>query len=165
MKRLTSGFTIVEILIIIVVIGILASITVLSYNGIQQQAREAGIKADLETASSRLDRYRSEKGEFPPVGSDPDLALREANIEVQRSLYSTEQDTYLYCVSADGQRFAFVVKGVNNISYTMGMNRKLERIFEMAPGSHATVCNGLTGPNSGARLGYVVGTGWRNWSQ
>jgi len=39
--RVRTGFTIVELLIVIVVIGILAAITVLAYNGIQQRARNA----------------------------------------------------------------------------------------------------------------------------
>jgi len=41
------GFTIVELLIVIVVIGILAAITIVSYNGIQDRARTAQVNADL----------------------------------------------------------------------------------------------------------------------
>ena len=40
-----SGFTIVELLIVIVVIGILAAITVVAYNGIQERARMAAALA------------------------------------------------------------------------------------------------------------------------
>ena len=39
MKKTKSGFTIVELLIVIVVIGILAAITIVAYNGIQSRAR------------------------------------------------------------------------------------------------------------------------------
>ena len=38
MRKATSGFTIVELLIVIVVIAILASISVVAYNGIQQRS-------------------------------------------------------------------------------------------------------------------------------
>ncbi|MDB5186636.1 MAG: putative Fimbral protein [Candidatus Saccharibacteria bacterium] len=38
-KKTNSGFTIVELLLVIVVIGILASITMVGYNGVQQRAR------------------------------------------------------------------------------------------------------------------------------
>ena len=39
MKHFRAGFTIVELLIVIVVIGILAALTIVSYNGIQERAR------------------------------------------------------------------------------------------------------------------------------
>ncbi len=41
------GFTIVELLIVIVVIGILAAITIVGYNGVQARSRTAKITADL----------------------------------------------------------------------------------------------------------------------
>ena len=44
-----NGFTIVELLIVIVVIGILAAITIVSFNGVQSKARQAKINADVVT--------------------------------------------------------------------------------------------------------------------
>jgi prepilin-type N-terminal cleavage/methylation domain-containing protein len=49
-----SGFTIVELLIVIVVIGILAAITIVAYNGIAQRATVATLVSDLNGASKRL---------------------------------------------------------------------------------------------------------------
>lgn len=46
-RKYSNGFTIVELLIVIVVIGILAAITVVAYNGIQQRANNAKIASDL----------------------------------------------------------------------------------------------------------------------
>jgi prepilin-type N-terminal cleavage/methylation domain-containing protein len=43
-----KGFTIVELLIVIVGIGILAAITIVAYNGLQDRARTAQINADME---------------------------------------------------------------------------------------------------------------------
>ncbi len=43
------GFTIVELLIVIVIIGILASLVIVVYNGIQQRANDASRNADLST--------------------------------------------------------------------------------------------------------------------
>jgi|GEM_PF-1180319 len=45
------GFTIVELLIVVVVIAILASITIVSYNGVTKQARAAVMKSDLRSAA------------------------------------------------------------------------------------------------------------------
>lgn len=50
----TSGFTIVELLIVIVVIGILAAITIVAYNGVQNRARDTTAQSDLATNSRRM---------------------------------------------------------------------------------------------------------------
>lgn len=43
----TKGFTIVELLIVVVVIAILASITIVAFNGVQERARQSQIEADI----------------------------------------------------------------------------------------------------------------------
>ena len=43
MKSPRSGFTIVELLIVIVVIAILAAITIVAFNGIQERARASAV--------------------------------------------------------------------------------------------------------------------------
>jgi type IV pilus assembly protein PilA len=48
-----TGFTIVELLIVIVVIGILAAITVVAYSGIQQRARDAKIASALQSVNKK----------------------------------------------------------------------------------------------------------------
>lgn len=52
--RLNSGFTIVELLVVIVVIGVLAAITMVSYNGIQDRARTAKINSDLNNLTRAI---------------------------------------------------------------------------------------------------------------
>jgi type IV pilus assembly protein PilA len=50
-----KGFTIVELLIVIVVIGILAAITIVAYNGISNRARNSSIQSDLHNAASAME--------------------------------------------------------------------------------------------------------------
>lgn len=59
------GFTIVELLIVIVVIAILASISVVAYNGIQTRARDSARSQDIKTIVKALEMHYAEKGFFP----------------------------------------------------------------------------------------------------
>lgn len=58
------GFTIVELLIVIVIIGILAAITVVAYNGIQQRSQTAKINSDLAMFSKAIKAARINSGEL-----------------------------------------------------------------------------------------------------
>ena len=60
-----SGFTIVELLVVIVVIGILAAITVVSYTGITSKANIAVLQSDLSNASQMLKVYQATYGSYP----------------------------------------------------------------------------------------------------
>lgn len=59
------GFTIVELLIVIVVIGILAAITIVAYNGIQTRARNAQRLSDMSTITKALEIYKIQTGSYP----------------------------------------------------------------------------------------------------
>ncbi|VXB67549.1 prepilin-type N-terminal cleavage/methylation domain-containing protein [Frigoribacterium sp. 9N] len=50
----TRGFTIVELLIVIVVVAILAAITAVAYNGIQNRARASAAQVSLKQAATKI---------------------------------------------------------------------------------------------------------------
>ena len=60
-----NGFTIIELLIVIAVIGILATIVVVSYNGIHQRAQTVALQSDLDNASAQLTRDNLHNGTYP----------------------------------------------------------------------------------------------------
>lgn len=62
-----SGFTIVELLIVIVVIGVLAAITIVAFNGIQQRAENTKTKAGAQAYIKALRMYAVETGAYPTV--------------------------------------------------------------------------------------------------
>lgn len=65
----TTGFTIVELLIVIVVIGILAAITLTSYTGITAKANNATLISDLANNTKKLSMYNAQYGEYPHINS------------------------------------------------------------------------------------------------
>lgn len=64
-SRRQSGFTIVELLIVIVVIAVLAAITVVAYNGVQNRARQAKAQSDIASVLRVIEAYNAEKGYYP----------------------------------------------------------------------------------------------------
>jgi len=60
-----KGFTIVELLVVIVVIAILATITVVAYSGITTRAKNNARLSDVETITKALELYYSDKGFYP----------------------------------------------------------------------------------------------------
>lgn len=65
MSKTKSGFTIVELLIVIVVIGILAAITIVAYNGIQTRAKNTKTVNAAVSWAKALKLYNAEKGSWP----------------------------------------------------------------------------------------------------
>ena len=62
MKKSIAGFTIVELLVVIVVIGILASVSVVAYSGIQNRAKDAQRAQDFDAIYKALVMYDTANG-------------------------------------------------------------------------------------------------------
>jgi len=62
-----SGFTIVELLIVIVVIGILAALVITTFTGIQQKGRNTERTTDIKAVHSQLEAYYAKNGVYPTL--------------------------------------------------------------------------------------------------
>ena len=91
----SKAFTIIELLIVIVIIGILVAITAVSYNGVTRQAKEATAKSDLKQASAQLeiDKAKSSSNNQYPSTTSGLKSSPGTNLEIT-STGST------YCLSA-----------------------------------------------------------------
>lgn len=65
MNKKAHGFTIVELLIVIVVIGILAAITIVAFNGVQQRAQATKMTSAVEKYAKALAIYRTNENAYP----------------------------------------------------------------------------------------------------
>lgn len=80
-KTAARGFTIVELLIVIVVIGILAALVVVTYSGIQQKARDTERKTDVNALHGQLEAYQAQNGKYPTLANANDSAWRTTNMK------------------------------------------------------------------------------------
>ena len=100
-KKKTEGFTIVELLIVVIVIAILATITIIGFNGINVQAKESALKADLRSAATQLGITKQETGNYPGTAS----GLKKA--DAITFTYSTAPDRF--CLQASSSDLAGTV--------------------------------------------------------
>ncbi len=68
------GFTIVELLIVIVVIGILAAITIVAFNGVQVRGRDVARTSDVKSLQKAIEMYKADQGNYPLHTSGTDNA-------------------------------------------------------------------------------------------
>jgi prepilin-type N-terminal cleavage/methylation domain-containing protein len=80
-KARSSGFTIVELLIVIVVIGILAALVIVTYNGIQQKARDTERKTDIKALQGHMEAYWADQAKYPTLAQSNDTTFRSTNFK------------------------------------------------------------------------------------
>ncbi|MBY0112041.1 MAG: prepilin-type N-terminal cleavage/methylation domain-containing protein [Phycisphaerales bacterium] len=70
MKRtIRKAFTLVEILIVVVILGILAAIVVPQFTNATQDAQAGNIKAQLDTLNNQIELYRARNNAYPDFSS------------------------------------------------------------------------------------------------
>lgn len=89
-----SGFTVVELLIVIVVIAILAVITIVAYNGITQRANASAANHGLAQAKKKLELYKVDNGTYPTTSN-----LASAGVTDSTVAYQYTSDGTSYCMT------------------------------------------------------------------
>lgn len=77
-----KGFTIVELLIVIVVIAILAAISIVAYNGVQTRAQDSKRSEAVASIQKALELYKTENGTYPNATVNPGQSGWEVSTDV-----------------------------------------------------------------------------------
>jgi general secretion pathway protein G len=60
-----TGFTIIELMIVVTIVGILATLAVPSYQNAVVKAKEGALRQDLFSLRDVIDQHRADKGKYP----------------------------------------------------------------------------------------------------
>jgi general secretion pathway protein G len=133
MRKSTTGFTIVELLIVIVVIAILAALSVVAYRGIQERVNNAAVVSDLSALKKKMEIYKVDNGDVYPHGNTTGIGLTSSlGFKLTKGAYATAPTTennFWYCRVAAQTRYAvialsrtgdiyYITESVNPTKYT-----------------------------------------------
>lgn len=106
----SKGFTIVELLIVIVVIGILAAIVIVAFNGVQSRARDSERATEIKNIQKKLEIYFTEKGYYPNSSQMMNATFRTELGLNSAALTPTGGSALAYCWAADPSRYCYVAR-------------------------------------------------------
>lgn len=100
-----KGFTIVELLIVIVVIAILATISIVAYNGIQQRAQRAIVKNDMRNFQQQLEAFNVDNGRYPLNATELATVNNGGKPVFSKEAYQLGRNNIYYIVVPGGANY------------------------------------------------------------
>lgn len=169
MKKHTYGFTIVELLIVIVVVGVLTAISVIAYTNLQNRARAAAIQSDLTNAMKQLKLYRVTAPEYPNSPTQPQAVGITASKDMYDMKPSGGAANLYYCLNratdevilsarTTGDKDAFFITSSGSLTkFTPPAN------LSGTPTCQTIGLTGSTDANAYYTYGYLPDGGWQSW--
>jgi len=160
------GFTIVELLIVIVVIGILAAITIVAFNGVQNRGNDTAVQSDLRSLKTKLEEYKVLNNDVYPNGAS--VANATVGFKASARAYAvapTENHNLLYCFSsADPSVYAMVGKSKSGNMYYVSESSGVKTL--PVAWSGGGTCNTLSYTNNwrGYAAEDTTSGPWRVWT-
>ncbi len=160
-----KGFTIVELLIVIVVIGILAAITIVAYNGIQNRAYNGTVQQDLGSIAKKLEIYKIDNnGLYPSSAAN----LATASISVSGGSYAPGAYRNLaYCYDSINNQYTLSATSKSDAHYYIASANG--GVVKTYPGAWVSstaaqaVCDGAAAGYTYVTLGFYNFV-WQTWT-
>lgn len=118
-RRLNSGFTFVEVLVVIAIMGVLMSVIGFNVKGSQSQSKNAKLIAEVKQLQNGFELYYANKGNYAPL-EDTDCSHITGDREYFKSEapstteVSYDCDSDAYCVCVEVLDYGGVRKGANS---------------------------------------------------
>lgn len=159
-----SGFTLIEILVVMVIIGVVASIGLGNFQSSQIKGRDATRKSDLKQIANALETYYNDKGQYPTDNSGlingcangstcgwGDVFVDENGTTYMVEIPTDPRDDYAYhYFSLDGTSYQVYARLENQLDKDLQVDasdNKLEYV-DLSCGSGGNCNYGIASPNT-----------------
>jgi prepilin-type N-terminal cleavage/methylation domain-containing protein len=147
-KRFFAGFTVAELLIVIVVIGIIAGIAMISYRGVQLRGHDTAVQDNLSKIAEGYNNYFTDNNVYPPA----DSTLSTAKVQVNRASYdnTATSGAMVYCTNAARSEYVLLARSKSGKAYYVvseGPVKSFTGTYPVTTGSPtvASACDPLLG--------------------
>ena len=164
------GFTIVELVIVITVIGILATIVIVAYSGVQNNTNDKAVQSDLRNNADAIENFRlgSATNSYP-TATQTDL---QAVLKFARNAYISGQSSGSLSYCRDSTNYAVIGRSQSKTVFRFTSPNGLEQVTTTYNGNLIGQCGeagiNTSDPNYGAiwllkGTGNPAGAGWETW--
>ena len=162
-----KGFTIVELLIVVVVIAILAAITIVSFNGITNRTHDSAVQSDLSNIAKKMNIYKlQDAASLYPFGAtlNDGVAFR---LNISRNSYGDSPYQLLNCTNSasQGSDYAILAVSKSGKRFYVGSNTGGVREYTGSANwiASTNVCDEVLPGSTGNGAGYGSSV-WRTWT-
>ena len=153
MRVIQKGFTIVELIIVIIVIGILAAISIVSYNGAQDKAEFSRAQTDMKHINDAILLYRAKNGKYPGTNT----TFQSAQSALESILVPNYLDKKEILIPKTGFEYVYIVDAAG-----AGTEYKLLRY--KSGGLPSVESSGNTRLDTTTTGTYTTSNSWGYWS-
>lgn len=123
-QHLKNGFTLVEVMVVVTIIGILLALSAAGLQGARASSRDAQRKSDIEDLRSALEIYRADCGSYPTASGAHGLAFGTGTIVGNGSVGCPVANIYMSSIPQDpefgskSKSYEYIPNGTNSL-YTL----------------------------------------------